>query len=61
MARLLLIQYPDAEDATAALTALEGGGVDGLVNADARGNLMGAVFGEVDAAGELLAEALGNE
>ena len=61
VARLLLIQYPDAEDATAGLTALESNGVDGLVTADARGNLMGAVFGEVDAAGELLAEALGNE
>jgi len=60
--RLLLVQYPDAEAASAGLAALETGQLDGLVTADARGNLLGAVFGEIDeaAAGTLLAEALGN-
>ena len=59
--RLLLVQYPNAEDAAAGLAALEGGQVDGLVNADVRDALLGAVFGEVDAAAasELLAKALG--
>ena len=61
-ARLLLVQYPDAEAASAGLAVLESGQVDGLVTAGARDNLAGAVFGEVDeaAAGTLLAEALGN-
>ena len=63
MARLLLVQYPNAENATAALTALESGQVESMVTADARGDLLGAVLGEVDAtaAGALLAEALGGE
>lgn len=62
-ARLLLVQYPNAENATAALTALESGQVESLVTADARDDLLGAVLGEVDAitAGTLLAEALGSE
>ena len=62
VARLLLIQYPDAQAASAELAALEGGQLDGLVTAGARGNLLGAVFGEIDVAtaGTLLAEALGN-
>jgi hypothetical protein len=60
--RLLLVQYPDAEAASAGLAALESGEISGLVTADARDNLLGVVFGEVDgtAAGTLLAEALGN-
>lgn len=68
VARLLLVQYPDAEAALAGLTALEGGQADpeqsrrvsGLVAAHARDNLLGAVFGEIDetAASALLAVAL---
>jgi len=70
VARLLLVQYPDAEAASAGLAALESGQarpeqrrrVSGLVTADVRDNLLGAVFGEMDeaAAGTLLARALGN-
>jgi len=57
MARLLLVQYPDAEAALAGLAALESSQVSGLVNADARDTLLGAVFGEVDeAAGDTLLE-----
>jgi len=61
--QLLLVQYPNAEAAAAGLTALENGEVDGLVTADARDNLLGAVLGEVDraAAGALLAEALSGD
>lgn len=60
--QLLLVEYPEAEAATAGLAALEGGGVSGLVTAAARSNLLGAVFGEMDgaAARELLAGALDN-
>jgi hypothetical protein len=63
MALLLLIEYPDAKSAATGLDALEAGQVDGLVAADARDNLLGAVFGQVDpsAATELLAKALGSE
>ena len=61
-ARLLLVQYPNAEAASAGLAALEGSQVGGLMTADARDNLLGAVFGEMDeaAAGTLLVEVLGN-
>jgi len=67
VARLLLIEYPDtvaasaAQAASAGLTALNGSGVSGLVTANASGNLLGAVFGEVDegTASALLAKALG--
>ena len=61
-ARLVLIQYPDAEGALAALAVLEGGQVDGLARAGVRGNLLGAVFGEVGvgAADGLLGAALGD-
>ncbi len=61
VARLLLVQYPDAEGAAAGLGALEGGQIGGLVAASARDNLLGAVFGDLDSvtAGSLLAEALG--
>jgi hypothetical protein len=60
VARLLLVQYPEAGAASAGLTALEGGQFESLVVADARGDLLGAVFGEVDeaVAGELLQRAL---
>ncbi|MEE8391192.1 MAG: hypothetical protein V3S14_10410 [Anaerolineae bacterium] len=62
-ARLLLVRYPTAENATAALTALESGQVDSLVTANIHGDVLGAVLGEADAAaaGALLAEALGSE
>jgi hypothetical protein len=49
-ARLLLVQYADSGAASAGLAALEASQVDGLVTADARDDLLGAVFGEVDAA-----------
>jgi hypothetical protein len=63
MALLLLIQYPDAKAASTGLDALKASQVDGLVAANARNNLLGAVLGEVDpsAAAELLAKALGSE
>ena len=59
-ARLLLIAYPDAGAASAGLAALQGGEIEGLVAAEARANLLGAVFGEMDeaAASALLEEAL---
>lgn len=61
-AQLLLVEYPDAGVALAGLAALKGGGIAGLLAADARGNLLGAVFGDMDetAASALLVEALGN-
>ena len=60
VARLLLVQYPDAEAASAGLAALDSSQVGGLVTADARDTLLGAVFGEIDeAAGDtLLGQAL---
>jgi len=63
VARLLLVRYPDAEAASAGLDALGTAPVSGLVDAGARENLLGAIFGEVDeaAAGALLAGVLGNE
>ena len=62
VARLLLVQYPDAEAASAGLAALEDSQINGLVTADVRDNLLGAVFGEVDAvmADKLLSEATGD-
>jgi hypothetical protein len=59
-ARLLLVEYPDGGAASAALAALLGGEVEGLVAADASGSLLGAVFGEVSesAASALLNQAL---
>ena len=60
--RLLLVRYPDAEAASAGRAALEGGQVDGLVSVDARGDLLGAVLGDMDqpAANALLTQALGD-
>jgi len=60
VARLLLIEYPDAGAASAGLAALEGGEIGSLAVAGARDNLLGAVFGEIDesAANTLLATAL---
>lgn len=62
-ARLLLVQYPSAEAASAGLAALQASGIESLVAADARGELLGAVLGELDeaAAGDLLACALGSQ
>jgi hypothetical protein len=68
IARLLLIEYPDtgttsaAQAASAGLAALNGSEVSGLITADARANLLGAVFGEVDegTGNTLLTEALGD-
>jgi hypothetical protein len=56
--RLMLVEYPDAGAASAALTALEGGEVSDLAGAGAQDNLLGAVFGQVDeASGRALLEA----
>jgi hypothetical protein len=57
--QLLLVQYPDADSAAAALAALLDDGLEQLAAADVQDNLLGAVFGEVDvaAAEKLLAEA----
>jgi hypothetical protein len=59
-ARLLLVVYPKADQATTALQALESGPPSGLVVAEARGKKLGAVFGNLDGstAGDLLNEAL---
>jgi hypothetical protein len=46
--RLMLVEYPDAGAASAALTGLEGGEIGGLAAAGTQDNLLGAVFGEVD-------------
>ena len=60
VARLLLVQYPDAGAASAGLAALEGDEIGTLAVASARDSLLGAVFGEIDkaAADMLLAEVL---
>ncbi len=62
-AQLLLVQYPDAGAASAGLTALESGEVDGLLTADVRNDVLGVVLGRADtaAASALLAAALDNE
>lgn len=59
--QLLLVQYPEAEAASAGLAALESAQISDLVMARVRENLLGAVFGEVEEAtvSALLAEALG--
>jgi hypothetical protein len=58
--RLLLVEYLDAEAAAAGLAALQGSEVEGLVASGANGNLLGAVFGQVDeaTASALLEEAI---
>ena len=57
---LLLVEYPDVAAASAAVEALERGGIERLVTAGTRDRLLGAVFGEVDeaAASALLEKAL---
>jgi hypothetical protein len=58
--QLLLVQYPDAKAAAAGLAALKGGKVDDFITANVNNNLLGAVFGKVDAApaNALLEQAL---
>jgi hypothetical protein len=59
-ARLLLIAYPDAGAASAGLAALKNSEIEGVAASDANGNLLGAVFGDIDEAkaSMLLEEAL---
>jgi hypothetical protein len=59
-ARLLLIQYPDADKAATGLNALKSSSVKNLVATNAVDNLLGAVFGAIDpdVANKLLDEAL---
>ncbi len=61
-ARLLLVEYPASDQASAGLQALQSGKVTNLVSVQAQGNVLGAVFGKVDteAAKQLLTEALKN-
>ena len=49
-ASLLLIEYPDAQAASAGLQGLQSAQVDKLVASQASRNLLGAVIGSVDAA-----------
>ena len=59
-ARLMLIQYPSAAQASDGLKALQAGDVSDLAASNVNGSLLGAVFGKVDAfqAQTLLQEAL---
>lgn len=59
-AMLLLVQYSDANAASAGLAALTAAQVDDLIATDANGMLLAAVFGEVNstAAANLLSAAL---
>jgi hypothetical protein len=59
-ARLMVIEYPAASQADKGLKALQGGELSDLVASKTYGNLLGAVFGKVDAAQAqtLLQEAL---
>ena len=61
VAQLLLVQYPDAEAASAGQAALSDSQIGGMVASDVRDDLLGAVFGEVDqaTADTLLAQSLG--
>jgi hypothetical protein len=58
--RLLLVEYPSSSQAARGLKSLQGGDVADLLAAQANGNLLGAVFGQVQAvqAYALLEEAL---
>lgn len=47
---LLLVEYPDSEQAAIALLALENSGIPDLVAANLQGNLLAAVFGQVSEA-----------
>jgi hypothetical protein len=59
-ARLMLIEYPAAGGADKGLQSLQGGDVPDLVDSAVQGDLLGAVFGKLDAsqAQSLLQEAL---
>jgi hypothetical protein len=59
--QLLLVQYPDAARADAALQVLRSGGVEDAAAADRNDALLGAVFGQGGPASaeDLLAKALG--
>lgn len=59
-ARLVLVEYPSSAQAVKGLKALQGGSVADLVGSDAKGKLLAAVFGKVQAAQAqtLLQEAL---
>ncbi|MCL7454845.1 MAG: hypothetical protein M8467_17550 [Anaerolineae bacterium] len=59
-ALLLLVQYPDARDAAAALAALQATDIVAPVGADVQGDLLVAVFGQVDdgTASDLISQAL---
>jgi hypothetical protein len=48
-ARLILIEYPAADQASAALQALQASDITDLLAAGGKDNLLGAVFGNVDA------------
>ena len=58
--RLMLVEYPSSGQASKGLKALQGGNVADLVVSEARGKLLGAVFGKVEPAQAqtLLQEAL---
>jgi hypothetical protein len=58
--RLMLVEYPAASQAASGLKALQAGNLSNLAASDTRGNLLGAVFGKLDAAQakSLLQEAL---
>jgi len=58
--RLMLVQYPSSSQAAKGLQALQGSDINDLVASDTRGNLLGAVFGNLDTAQAktLLQEAL---
>ena len=46
----MVIEYPAASQADKGLKALQGGELSDLVASKTHGNLLGAVFGKVDAA-----------
>jgi hypothetical protein len=48
--RLMLVEYPNSDQAAKGLKALQNGSVAELAACDARGSLLGAVFGKVDTA-----------
>lgn len=60
---LLLIEYGEAQAASAGLAALKAAQVEGLVAANSRDNLLSAVFGQADpiVAEKLLAQTLESE
>jgi hypothetical protein len=61
--QLLLVQYPNADAASAGLAALQKAGFDSLRASGVQNDLLGTVWGELDeiTANRLLAETLGSE